>query len=309
MATVRKRRTPCCAWSVSQGRRVRRLYACSVRIICASCHEAPSARGTRATMLVFISWSGSKSRQVAEALRLWLRNVIQAVDPWMSSEDIDTGSRWSAEVAQRLDEARVGIICITPDNMTAPWLLFEAGALSKSLDKSLVCPYLLGLRPTDLEGPMVQFHAAQASIGDTLRLLQTVNRALGPNTLPEHVLNASYAKWWPELESSLKRIESVEESEDTVRETRRTDRRLIEETLQLVRDMAKRLENLPYDIAAIPPGVEPSPGSRWPATVADSAIPVDSNLLWSGGPGPDGRTVEVKPISGLMDRVPKPSEE
>ena len=104
-------------------------------------------------MKVFLSWSGGRSRQVAVTLRDWLPNVIQALEPWMSAEDIEKGARWSSDVASELDECKAGILCITPDNIEAPWLLFEAGALSKTIEKTFVCPYLVGLGLSDLKGP------------------------------------------------------------------------------------------------------------------------------------------------------------
>jgi hypothetical protein len=63
-------------------------------------------------MKVFISWSGAKSRVLANTLREWLPNVIQFVDPWMSAEDIDKGIRWSSDVATQLEQARIGLICL-----------------------------------------------------------------------------------------------------------------------------------------------------------------------------------------------------
>lgn len=41
-----------------------------------------------ARVKVFIGWSGEQSRSVAQALRGWLRTVVQHVEPWMSDEDI-----------------------------------------------------------------------------------------------------------------------------------------------------------------------------------------------------------------------------
>ena len=86
-------------------------------------------------MKVFISWSGERSRSIAEALREWLPDVIQAVKPWLSAEDIDKGARWSSDLAHELEDAHVGVICLTPENLEEPWIHFEAGALSKTTRK------------------------------------------------------------------------------------------------------------------------------------------------------------------------------
>ena len=95
-------------------------------------------------MKVFLCWSGERSRQVAQALNDWLPTVIQAVEPWMSG-DIGKGVRWGPEVSAELEESRVGIICLASDNLGNPWILFEAGAVSKTKDAS-VCTFLLDLR-------------------------------------------------------------------------------------------------------------------------------------------------------------------
>lgn len=42
-------------------------------------------------MKVFISWSGSKSQEVAKILKQWIPCVIQSVEPYFSSADIDKG--------------------------------------------------------------------------------------------------------------------------------------------------------------------------------------------------------------------------
>lgn len=79
-------------------------------------------------MHVFISWSGRSSKAVAELLRVHLRSAIQALTPFMSSADINAGARWRDEIGEALGTTNFGIIVVTPDNVDAPWLNFEAGA-------------------------------------------------------------------------------------------------------------------------------------------------------------------------------------
>ena len=186
-------------------------------------------------MRVFLSWSGRSSRTVAEYLRDWLPSVLQAVKPWMSSEDIGKGARWSGEVSRELEQASVGILCVTRDNQHAPWLQFEAGALSKIVESSFVIPYLLDVSPADLSGPLVQFQAAVANELDTLRMVQTINRALGENALTTTRVEQFFGRWWPDLEGALARITDSTPSSPTVR----PDREILEELLGLVRDLSR----------------------------------------------------------------------
>jgi hypothetical protein len=54
-------------------------------------------------MNVFLSWSGAKSKAVAEILKKYLPSMINQVEPWLSSQQIDAGARWSAEIAKNLE--------------------------------------------------------------------------------------------------------------------------------------------------------------------------------------------------------------
>jgi hypothetical protein len=187
-------------------------------------------------MKVFISWSGERSRAVAEAFRVWLPNVIQTVDPWVSLADIEKGARWSTEITAQLEACSVGLICLTPENLSAHWLLFEAGALSKTVDKTFVCPYLLNLQPTDIQGPLAQFQATTAEKPETRKLLHTINKASGDHALQVPQVDAAFEKWWSELDSQLQAISAVQLSAPP----KRPDRELLEEVLETVRAMARR---------------------------------------------------------------------
>ncbi|MDR1152390.1 MAG: toll/interleukin-1 receptor domain-containing protein [Bifidobacteriaceae bacterium] len=161
-------------------------------------------------MKVFISWSGQMSKGVAVALKEWIPSVIQAIEPFLSSEDIDKGSRWSTDIARGLQDSTFGIICVTKDNLSAPWLNFEAGALSKTIDDSEhVAPFLLDVKPSDLsDSPISQFQATSFNRDDVLKLVQTLNSVCkeGNGKLSEHQLEEAFDVWWERLKVRLEGV-------------------------------------------------------------------------------------------------------
>src|SRR5215213_1642243 len=165
-------------------------------------------------MKIFISWSGAKSKDVAVALRRWIPDVIQTVEPWMSQADIDAGARWNREIEEKLSETRFGIICLTRSNFTAPWILFEAGALAKTLADTFVCPYLIDIEPVDIpQGPLTQFQGKQANENETWELINTLNKAMKDDSLPEEKLKRSFDRWWPDLEGILHKLPSEDNTD------------------------------------------------------------------------------------------------
>ena len=118
-------------------------------------------------MRVFLCWSGNRSKKIAEVLNDWLPLVINAVEPWMSP-NIEKGVRWGLEIAEKLEESKVGIICLTKENLNENWILFEAGALSKTKDDH-TCKFLLDLKHTDIEYPLRQFQVTKFEKEDFCR--------------------------------------------------------------------------------------------------------------------------------------------
>lgn len=153
---------------------------------------------------VFLSWSGDRSRAVADVLKSWLPSVLQVVRPYFSPEDIEKGSKWSQEISKELDQSDFGILCLTPENITSPWMLFEAGALSKKLEMSRVAPLLVGLEPADVSGPLAQLQLTKLRKEDCFLLLKSMNKALGEKGLQDGVLHAVFQKWWPDLDERIK---------------------------------------------------------------------------------------------------------
>ncbi|MEZ5691959.1 MAG: TIR domain-containing protein [Rickettsiales bacterium] len=197
-------------------------------------------------MKVFLSWSGDKSHKVALVLKDWLPSVIQSIVPYVSSEDIDKGARWSSDIAQELEDSTFGILCVTKENLSAPWLNFEAGALSKTMDKSLVCPFLFNVKRSEVEGPILQFQSTIFEKGDIKKLVQTLNAASAPNGLSEEKLNEAFDVWYPQLEKKLKGLPDIaDETESLESNNGNLDSysHIFEEILDLSRTNQKLLRN------------------------------------------------------------------
>jgi hypothetical protein len=185
-------------------------------------------------MRVFISWSGGRSRAVADALHQWLPTIIQSVETWMSEHDIDKGTRNIPAISRNLEETHFGIICLTPENLNAAWLLFEAGALSKMQEDARVWTFLYELENTDVEGPLSQFQHTKAREDDVRKLLLTMNRASAGAAVTDQQLQISFDRGWPELAEKLSNIPPATE----VSPPKRSERDLIEESLTLLRKIA-----------------------------------------------------------------------
>ena len=195
-------------------------------------------------MKVFISWSGEMSFEVAKILKEWIPCVIQDVEPYFSSEDIDKGARWSTDIAKELEEASFGILCVTKDNLQSQWLNFEAGALSKAIDRSKVCPLLFRLKTTDItNSPILQFQMTEVEKDDVYKLFKSVNASLGENRLDEARLEKVYETFWPQMEKAFASIKVSEGAEEPKRGKKDTNTVILEEMLDLLRSQQMMLKN------------------------------------------------------------------
>ena len=184
-------------------------------------------------MKIFISWSGDLSRGIGEVLRNWIPGVLQMAKPYFTPEDIEKGTRWGVEIAKELEQSQIGIMLLTKDNLGSAWMMFEAGALSKQMDKSHICPILFGIENTDLIGPFVQFQTTPFSKEEMRKLVRTINNACGEQKLEDAVLDNVFEMWWPKLETQITSILSMHKNKPEKKI--RSERDLIEEILSLVR--------------------------------------------------------------------------
>jgi hypothetical protein len=195
-------------------------------------------------MRVFISWSGPRSHYIALALKQFLERVIQQVKPWVSSDDINAGARWQSCLTDVLATTKVGILCVTPENVTSPWLNFEAGALAKTVDDdTLVCPYLFDITPTDVPQPLAQFQMAQADHDGTFRLVSTINAALGEAALSSDVIQASFEAFWVKLCEALTTVPEPDVCKD-----HRPNNEVQREILSSVNKVSQQKDSIEYSV-------------------------------------------------------------
>lgn len=219
-------------------------------------------------MRVFASWSGEESRQIAELLKSWIPSVVQDAEVYVSSQDIGKGERWLASVSSNLAEIDFGIIIVTRSNVNAPWILFEAGALSKSV-KGIVVPLLCGVENFEAaKSPLTQFQYATVAEGDLRDLVLQIN-SFCEKPLEQARIEASFKKWWPDFNDAYNKIEHLEPKAPK-KETDSTRLENIENAMGEVMNELKRMRvhqdsiplygnRLTYTDLPSPTGLSPSP--------------------------------------------------
>lgn len=222
-------------------------------------------------MKVFLSWSGSESKQLAAIFKEWLPNVLQYVDPYMSAQDISLGERWNNSIVDNLKESVYGLIFVTPSNINKPWINYEAGALSKTYD-SRVVPILYNANVMILnEGPLKQFQSAKNLDKDSiLDLLKSINLFKKDGQLEEARLEKSFDMWWPELEQSIDTIVNEDTSSETDTPNEPTERDLLNVILTKVIEQEKNNKSNQQ---------KPYKNTRVNAALLDEIIKIHNNFL------------------------------
>lgn len=157
-------------------------------------------------MKIFVSWSGDLSRKIAEVLKKWIPCLLQSVEVFFSPEDIEKGDNWDRTISTQLSECKYGIICLTSENTSAPWINFEAGAIAKTLD-SRVAALMIDIKPSDMRGPISRYQATKLEKDDFYQLILSINKTLEV-PLDDKILENAFKAMWPALETDVNHITS-----------------------------------------------------------------------------------------------------
>ncbi|MGL4697441.1 hypothetical protein [Enterococcus larvae] len=168
-------------------------------------------------MDVFLSWSQSPSREYAEIFNKYIPIVMQHVNPFMSSQSIEKGSIGTKVIYDNLSNTGVGLLFMTPNNISEQWINFEAGALFKGHDLNRVTPLLFDGCEKILKGPIRSLQYSEFSKDNVFAAFQSINNNSREEKLSEERLSASFDNIWEKIENEIKSVNfEYDESETEV---------------------------------------------------------------------------------------------
>jgi hypothetical protein len=152
------------------------------------------------------------------------------------SMDTEKGALWFTDLKSELQDARMGLICVTPESVASPWLHFEAGILSKALreDSRLtgdrgrsaglrIFPFLHDVAPDALRDPLSAFQNTVATDrDDAWQLIETIRSILKEHGTPASARSLSpsprtvrrtFEQKWKSFQTELRRIKPCPLSE------------------------------------------------------------------------------------------------
>jgi hypothetical protein len=156
-------------------------------------------------MQIFLSWSGERSKKIAEVLKPWLEKVIQALDTFFSADDIEKGEFWLSKLTTAVQESGFGIICITKENQTEAWIHFEAGALALRYNRANVSPIIFDKDMEGLKNPLGLLQATRFDKEQMFRLIRDINNKIKSPLKPD-ILSSAFEKHWDELKTAIDKI-------------------------------------------------------------------------------------------------------
>jgi len=178
------------------------------------------------------------------------------------------------QLASELEGTDEGIVVVTRDNQHAPWLNFEAGALSKRagfLDgerQARVRTLRVDLSNADIEGPLANFqHTDLNDRQDMFKLVQSLNN--GDKPVSPDVLSETFNLLWPKLDEPVRQTHNDYPAEGgNGARTTRSEKELLAEVLDRVRAIQ----------ASVVPKLERSLG-EWLAFLEEPISPAQAQIL------------------------------
>ncbi len=246
-------------------------------------------------MKILLCWSGDQSHELAKALSWWLPLVHVAFETRLAPA-ITPGVQWVEAWQSATNESQFGVVCVTPDNLRSPWLMFEAGASINAWQTQRVVAYLHCTLANDVtDTPMGVLRCKTATYEGTLQLVLLLNAALPvEQRLTEAGLHVLVKPLWVRLEKALTQFGVVAMDAPT-RMPSTASLQLATRTHAAPSDNPKSSAGRPVSDA---PAQAPSPASLQLATRTHAA-PSDNPKSSAGRPvsEPSRRSERAAPLS------------
>lgn len=191
-------------------------------------------------MNIFISWSGEVSKNIANLLKKWIPHFFESVEVFFSPEDIEKGQNWNKRITEELANCNYGIVCLTTDNKSAPWINFEAGAIANAFD-SKVTALLVDVNPSDIQGPLSMFQATKLDKDDIYNLFRGINRNT-EKPRDEETLRSLFNLLWGKMDEDFHNVIESTSTKTKVKEKVDQDE-ILESILLAVREQGRMLSD------------------------------------------------------------------
>lgn len=164
---------------------------------------------------IFISWSGKRTQEFA----LCLKNVIEetifpqtGLECFVSNVDIASGTDWWTKISGELKECNLGILCVTNENIDAPWIYYEAGGMAARDVPSI--PLLINCKVNSLvDSPLkgkqcINFENRK----EFIKMINDINtrfNKLLPDSIVVHMAEIGYDELNTKLESAIENLKNI----------------------------------------------------------------------------------------------------
>lgn len=156
---------------------------------------------------VLLSWSGDESKEIAKCFKNMMSVVFSpVVETYMSEVDSPIGKRGVESLAKILNDCNYGVFFVNKANALAPWIHYEAGAISKESPISRLMVLLLDNNPMYISGtPLSDFTYSMFNKEGVLKIINAIIDISGYSDKKENFINR-FNNEWPNFYDSCEKI-------------------------------------------------------------------------------------------------------
>lgn len=157
--------------------------------------------------LLFLSWEGDESKCIAKQLKNLMEGIFYpTLKSYMSAVDAPLGKRGVEDLSRQLSECNYGVCLVNKENVRAPWIHYEAGAIAKESPISRLIVLLLDNDPGCIKGtPLQDFKYCFLTYDGILEIVETMIDICGLSREKKIFIDRLNDKW-SEFETNCETI-------------------------------------------------------------------------------------------------------